>query len=609
MAEQIKVKIVPAEGETSIYWTLPGKTVQQVLEMAGLESGGSCGGKKNCGKCKVRAEGGVSPLEENEQQLLMPEEIRSGERLACYCTITDDTTIYLDLMAPDYTVKKRVIKYKPGQYTRSGVEYKTFFIPGQQQELGLPLFDRLQAALPEYKFELSPDNLNELHKIDRPGRPALELHALVYGRTVYRVEREKKAALALALDLGTTSLFAALLDLESGEVLATASQSNMQRIYGQDMVSRLAYAKEQRDGEISLHKIMINNINAMIDDMVSQIGQTADRIYKLCAVGNPVMLHFFLGLKTDGFNAAPFSGLFSTSLEIPAAPLELRVNPLARLLIPPQLGGFVGADMTACLITLQNCFNTTFLLCDVGTNSEIVVCNQGEIWTSSAAAGPALEGGALNCGMRAAAGAIERFRINNEKLEYQVIGGTATKGICGSGVVDLLAVLLANDCINQEGTFTARAEEYFPLREGNYGQEIVLLDQAETATNTPLIFTQEDVRQIQLAKGAIRTAIDILMKKARLKPSELKNIFIAGAFGSYLDAENLIKIGLLPAVKREKIKNIGNAAAEGAMITLTSNTGMADADQIKKKVHHVELANQPDFQEKFLQNLNFTAAD
>ncbi|HPT68984.1 MAG TPA: ASKHA domain-containing protein, partial [Syntrophomonas sp.] len=401
------------------------------------------------------------------------------------------------------------------------------------------------------------------------GRPALELHALVFDQqTVYTVERKKNATLGLALDLGTTSLFAALLDLENGEVLATASQSNMQRIYGQDMISRLAYAKEQADGALSLHKIMINNINAMIDDMVGQIGQSGERIYKICAVGNPVMLHFFLGLNTDGFNAAPFSGLFSTSLEIPAAQLELRVNRLARLMILPQLGGFVGADMTACLVTLQKCFDTAFLLCDIGTNSEIAVCNQGEIWTSSAAAGPALEGGALSCGMRAGAGAIERFRLNDKKLEYQVIGSAAAKGICGSGAVDLLAVLLANDCISREGTFTDRAEEYFTLREGNDGQEIILLDQADTGTGNSLMFTQEDIRQLQLAKGAIRTGIDILMKKARLQPSALEKIYIAGSFGSYLDAENLIKIGLLPAVKREKIKNIGNAAAEGAMITL-----------------------------------------
>jgi uncharacterized 2Fe-2S/4Fe-4S cluster protein (DUF4445 family) len=606
MADQIKVKIVPAEGESSLYWTLPGKNVQQILEMAGFESGGSCGGQKNCGKCKVRVEGGISLLEENEQQLLMPEEIKNGERLACYCTVQDDATIYLDLMAAEHLAKKKITRYRPGHPKHSGVDYRSFFIPGQQTEMSVPLLDRMQIALPEYKFELTPDNLNELYKIDRPGRPALELHALLFDKqTVYSVEKEKKAVLGLALDLGTTSLFAALLDLESGEVLATASQSNMQRIYGQDMVSRLAYVQEQPDGALSLHKIIINNVNAMIDDMVSQSGQTGDRIFKICAVGNPVMLHFFLGLATDGFCSAPFSGLFSTSLEIPAASLELRVSHLARLMIPPQLGGFVGADMTACLISLQNCFNSAFLLCDIGTNSEIAVCSPGGIWTSSAAAGPALEGGALSCGMRAGAGAIERFRLNHEKLIYQVIGNTVPKGICGSGAIDLLAILVENDCINQEGTLTARAEDFFILREGDHGQEIVLLDQASTDGSAPLIFTQEDIRQLQLAKGAIRTAIDILLKKARLKPSDLENIYIAGAFGSYLDAGNLIKIGLLPEIMKERIKNIGNAAAEGAMITLAEDDGMAVAEKIKNKVHHVELANQPDFQKEFLRNLNF----
>ncbi len=604
MAEQSKVKIITAEGEPSFYWTLPGKTLQQVLEMAGFESGGSCGGQKNCGKCKVRAEGGISLLDEKEQQLLMPEEIRNGVRLACYCWVIDEATIYLDLMAPEHTVEKKLTRYRPVQPKHSGVEYRSFFIPGQQAELSVPLLDRMQMALPEFEFELTPENLNELQKIDRPGRPTLELHALLLNQRVHHVEKEKKAILGLALDLGTTSLFASLLDLQSGQVLTTASQSNMQRIYGQDMITRLAYAQKHKDGALSLHKIMINNVNAMIDNMVVQIGQTSEQIFKISAVGNPVMLHFFLGLATDGFYAAPFSGVFSSALQIPAAWLQLQVNPRASLVIPPQLGGFVGADMTACLLTMQNALQSTFLLCDIGTNSEIAVGSSGRIWTSSAAAGPALEGGALQCGMRAGAGAIERFSFDNDRLTYQVIGNTTPKGICGSGAIDLLAILWENDCINQEGTFTARAEELFSCRSGTWGQEIILLDQADTGAAS-LIFTQEDIRQLQLAKGAIRTAIDILMKQARLVPSDLEYIYIAGAFGSYLDAYNLLKIGLLPPVKRERIKNIGNAAAEGAMITLIGNDGMAVAQQIKNKVHPVDLANQPDFQKEFLGNLNF----
>ncbi|HPF19711.1 MAG TPA: ASKHA domain-containing protein [Syntrophomonas sp.] len=603
MAEQIKVQIVPATGEASVYWALPGKTVQQILEMAGWESGGTCGGQKTCGKCKVRIEGSTSPLEANEQQLLMPEEIRNGGRLACYCTLHGDATVYLDLMPAEQAVKNKITRYRPGQPRHSGVQYKSFFIPGRQAETSVPLLDRLQAALPDTLFELTPENLNELHKIDRPGRPALELHALLINRRVCHVEKAKKAILGLALDLGTTSLFAALLDLESGQVLTTASQSNMQRIYGQDMISRLAYVQQHPDGAMSLHKIMINNINAMIDDMLSQTSLTGERIWKICAVGNPVMLHFFLGLETDGFYAAPFDGIFAASMEIPAALLELRVNPLARLVIPPQLGGFVGADMTACLITMQNGLQFPFLLCDIGTNSEIAVCSPGGIWTSSAAAGPALEGGALRCGMRAGIGAIERFGFDNERLTYQVIGNTTPKGICGSGAIDLLAILWENGCINREGTFTARAEELFSCRAGDQGQEIILPDQPDSGA-TPLVFTQEDIRQLQLAKGAIRTAIDILLHKASLAPADLTNIYLAGAFGSYLDAEKLIQIGLLPPVPRERIKNIGNAAAEGAMLTLVEEDALFVAEQIKKQVHHVELAQEPNFQEDFLHNLN-----
>lgn len=606
MPEQFKVKIIPADARESFFWTLPGKTVYQILEMAGLDTGGSCTGRGTCGKCKVRIEGQVNQMDSNERQYLMPEEIRNGIRLACYCTVHEEISIYLDTIEPGYAAKNRVLKYKPTAGQRSGVESKTIFIPGRSQEGTIPLYDRIQAALPEYRLELTMDNLNTLNKIDRPGRPAMELQAVLFDdKEVRLVERERAVILGLALDLGTTSLFASLLDLESGEVLAMASQSNMQRIYGQDIVSRLSYSMGHGDGAEALHKILINNINGMIADMTNQIGYPITRIFKLSVVGNPVMLHFFLGLETSGFNTAPYTGLFTSALQLSAAQLGLQVNPWASLLVLPQLGGFVGADTTACLLTLSKCFNSTFLLCDIGTNGEIVVCNKGEMWTSSAAAGPALEGGALSSGMRAGPGAIERFKINDKTISYEVIGGGPPKGICGSAGIDLIANLLENSCLSKEGVFTPLVAEYFQLDDGSRGQEIIVVGAEATAGNAPIVLNQEDVRQIQLAKAAIRTAIDFLLKKAGLHAADLEKVYLAGAFGSYMDADNLLAIGLLPDIKREKVVNIGNAAAEGAMMALLSRDYLGEAVRIKQQVRTLELANQPDFQDVFLGNLNF----
>lgn len=606
MSEQYKVKVIEANAGEHSFWTLAGKNVYQILEMMGLDAGGSCAGKGTCGKCKVRIHGAVSDMEVEEQEYLMPEEIRQGVRLACYCTVRGDITVNLDILPTEYTAKNRVLKYKPGLTGQSGVAYKHIFIPGRQNDQAIPLYDRIQAALPEYTIDLSPDNLNALNRIDRPGRPTLELYAVIFDQKELRlVERAQEGLYGLALDLGTTSLFAALLDLETGSVLAMSSQTNMQRVYGEDIISRLTYSLEHADAAEALHKVLINNLNAMIDDMLRESGLPARRIFKLSVVGNPVMLHFFLGLDASGLGSAPYIGLFSASLQTNARDIGLNVSPLANVMVLPQLGGFVGADTTACLLTLTNCFQSTFLLIDIGTNGEIVLGHKGKMWACSAAAGPAFEGGALSSGMRAGPGAIEHFYIQDKKLDFRAIGEGPVRGICGSGIIDLLAVLLAAECIHKDGSFTPTITEYFPVREGSRGQEIVLIATEDSFTAAPIVLNQEDIRQVQLAKGAIRTAIDFLLRQARLKPADLEHIYLAGAFGSYLDSESLIRIGLLPAVDSAKVKNIGNAAAEGAMMALMSVDSLREAVRIKDKAAYIELADQADFQDVFLNNLNF----
>ncbi len=606
MSEQFKVKVLQADGSEKIFWTLPGKKVYQILEMMGSSTGGSCSGKGTCGKCKVRIKGAVSEMEPGEQEYLMQEEIRQGIRLACCCTVMGELTIELDIFLPDYAAKQRVLKYRAGLPGQSGVEYKKFFIPGRQNDLIIPLYDRIQEALPGYELEISQDNLNILNRIDRPGRPTMELNAVIFdNKKVQLVERDKEGLYGLALDLGTTSLFAALLNLETGELLAMASHTNMQRIYGEDIISRLTYALENIDGFQALHKVLINNINAMIEDMSKETGLAMERIFKLCVVANPVMLHLFLGLDASGFGASPYLGLFSDQFQISSRDMGLNVSSLGKIIILPQLGGFVGADTTACLLTLTNSFQSTFLLIDIGTNGELVLCHKGKMWASSAAAGPAFEGGAITSGMRAGPGAIERFILKNGNLEYDVIGAGPARGICGSGLVDLLAVFLEADLLTKEGFFAPSIDEKFQLREGNRGQELILVPVEDTSGATPIVLNQEDIRQVQLAKGAIRTALDLLLLKAHLKPSDLEHVYLAGAFGTYLKAESLIRIDMLPPIDPSRVENIGNAAGDGAIMALMSSDRLQEASKIKKMVTYVELANQSDFQERFLRNLNF----
>ncbi|MEA4923881.1 MAG: ASKHA domain-containing protein [Syntrophomonadaceae bacterium] len=606
MPDQVKMTIVDPDGNEYSLWTMNGKTVWEALEVIGWDTVGACGGAGTCGKCKFRMTGAISEISPGEREHLMSEETRNGQRLACLTIIEGDFILRLDYWQTDARAKASLLRYRPGTVKPGGVSHKRFFIPGSLEGSPVPIYDRIKKALPGYRLELSIENLNYLAAFDRAGRPTLEMDAVIIDEEkVQYVGRKQERLLGLALDIGSTSLWAALLDMVTGETAALATHSNMQRIYGEDIISRVNYAIANEDGARALHLILINNLNSMIEEMLAETGAEPDNIYKVAAVGNPVMLHLLTGLCTNGFGSAPYTGIFSGTMEVPAAGLGLKTNPLSRMVIPPQLGGFVGADTTACLLTLTPYRDRAFLLIDIGTNSEIVLCHQGQMWAASAAAGPAFEGGALSCGMRAGSGAIDKVFMHQDKLSFRVIGGGAPRGICGSGIIDLVSVLLQNHWLDQNGIFTEQAQASLNMRSGDHGAELILAEGEKRGSGAPLVLNQDDVRQVQLAKAAVRTAIDILIQKANITASRIDHIFMAGAFGSYLDPNNVINIGLLPAGKEGKIRNIGNAAAEGAIMTLLSPAQLQAAVDIKTRVQYVELAHEPEFQTIFLNNLNF----
>lgn len=606
MPHQVRMTIIEPDGKQHNIWTTKGKTVWEALEIIGWDTDGSCGGMGTCGKCKFRMTGGISELSPEERQHLIPEEIKGGQRLACLATIEGDYTLFIDYWQQDVRPKNGLLRYKPEGVSQSGVSNKDFFVPGPVEEMPIPIYDRIKKALPQYKLELNIENLNYLASLDRPGRPALELHAVVLdGDKVVHVGRQREMIYGMAIDIGSTSLFAALVNLETGALAAIASHTNMQRIYGEDIISRVNYAAGHQDGAAVLQRILINNLNSMIEELLTETGARFENIYRVTAVGNPVMLHLLTGLSTMGLGAAPYTGIFSEEMEIPAASLGLKVKPLCRLTILPQLGGFVGADTTACLLTLTPFRDTTYLLIDIGTNGEIILNHQGRQWAASAAAGPAFEGGAVSCGMRADHGAIDKVVADPDKLSFRVIGGGLPRGICGSGIIDLLSVLLENGYLDKMGIFTETAEQRFTMRAGENGQEIVLVEPEEMLSGSPLVLNQDDIRQLQLAKSAVRTAIDIMLNQAGIEYSRLDRIFLAGTFGSYLNPDSIINVGLIPPVDTEKIRNIGNAAAEGAVMVLLSPDLMREAALIKSRVQYIELAEQKEFQAIFLQNLNF----
>ncbi len=607
MSEYVTLTLVDQE-KTYKFHTLKGKNLWETVQLSGGQIPGVCGGRGTCGKCKLKIEGERGPVKAEELKHLLPDEIKLGYCLACLHHITGPLTVYLE--PGDREVKPGIRKspiilardFKP----QLNVESISFFIPGLEKEAPIPMLTRIQKALPNCSIRILPPTLNKLNYLDRAGRPAIELFAVVYDQNEVRhITDKQKELFGLAIDLGSTTLFTALANLNQGETVAVRAMNNMQRVYGEDIISRISYCQDHHDGYKDLHQILVNNINSMIEAMLHEIVLCPQSIYKIVVVGNPVMLHFLLGLEVRGFAQSPYTGLFKGQFNMKAGEAGLQAHPLAELILLPQVGSFVGSDLVGSLVYLAEAMDehSRFLFIDMGTNCEILLYNKGKMLAASAAAGPAFEGGAISCGMRMGPGAIERVTLENHTLIFNVLGEDKPRGLSGSAVIDLCACLLRNGTLEENGNITSDAHLDHDIKTTGAGNCIILV--AGEEEQGPLFFTQEDVRQVQLAKAAIRTGIEMLLEQEGLSYKDLHQVFMAGTFGSYMDPQNTIAIGLLPPVPVDMIKNVGNSAAAGAMMALLSEEKRTQAVKIEEKVSHVELSLQRNFQEKYLAYLNF----
>ncbi len=604
MSEKVAVTVVDLQQKEYTVWGLAGQTVMEVLLLHNVENDSYCGGNGTCGKCKVKIAGLVNEITATEYQMLLPEELKHDIRLACRTVIYGPVKVFLE------GYESYIPQFMPSRLIKDNDEEKirihSFFIPGLDKEQPVAIHRRMAEALNGYELDISRDNINQLLSIDRVGRPSLQLYAVVFpGRIVKYISREPEGIYGIAIDLGSTSLFAALVNLIDGQVIAVASKTNMQRIYGADIISRLSYSMKNEEGEKNLHQILINNINSMIEELINQSAITSKQILTLNVVGNPVMLHYFANISIKGFASFPYMGAFVDELQLRAKEVGLIANDDARIYLLPQVGGFVGADTVAALLNLEN-QSACYLLVDIGTNGEIVLHKKGQMWATSAAAGPAFEGGHITCGVRAGQGSIDKVWLGeNDELEFNLIGDKPVRGLCGSAIIDLTASLLKAGYIDNNGIINLRPDKQLKVITDPSPAHLIIYDQADILPGQPIIFSQEDIRQVQLAKSALRTAIDLLLEKANLSYKELDYIFLAGAFGNFLNPVNSIAIGLLPPLKPNKVVNIGNAAANGAISALLSCAKRNYAVQLAKKIDYIELANNPSFQEHFINNLNF----
>ncbi|MGA2172424.1 MAG: ASKHA domain-containing protein [Sedimentisphaerales bacterium] len=409
--------------------------------------------------------------------------------------------------------------------------------------------------------------------------------------------------LGLAVDIGTTTVVVKLIDMATTATLATAAALNPQTRFGDDVISRIGYAKtDERLGE--LNKLIVDCLNKLIADCCTNAGTQNNDIYETCVVGNTTMNHIFLRLPITQLGVAPYKAFSVDAKDSRPGDLGLHVNPAGNVHTLANIAGFVGADTTAvALATALDSADEMTLAIDIGTNGEVVLGTKDKLYAASCAAGPAFEGARIVCGSRAVQGAVEAVVFAESDIDLDVVGGGSPVSICGSGIIDAVAVLLDSGIIDSTGRFNDSITPKTRIAEINLQSAFVLA--CDDKGKPSVYLTQKDIREVQLAKAAIRAGIRLLQNRLSVADADIKKIFLAGAFGNYIRRQSALRIGLLPDVPIECIQSIGNAASAGAQMALLSSHWREIAADLARKIQYVEIAHDPLFQSTFADSMLF----
>jgi uncharacterized 2Fe-2S/4Fe-4S cluster protein (DUF4445 family) len=576
---------------------------ESILECAhrlGLGISSVCGGRGTCSTCQIRILNGVlSKPTSSEKEALSSVELKDGWRLACQTY--PRSNVKVDVPDRSMTTAQRL--------QVEGLEVTVPLEPVvRAHHLKLPVpsltdskadADRLLAFLnKEYGLNCIKIDIGVLRTLSSRLRDwNWECQVVVRNDEVISIGPWPSRQFGLAIDLGTTKIAGYLVDLSSGETIASQGMINPQVIFGDDIISRITKVMKSPDDNAQLQKVTMEALNNLANDLCSMVGVSTTEIVDAVVVGNTAMHHLFLGLEVVQLALSPFISAVNYALDIKARDLSLYIAPGAFVHLLPNIAGFVGADHVAVLLTIAaRQVEEPMIVLDIGTNTEVSIINRGEIASVSCASGPAFEGGHIRHGMRAVKGAIERIRIVGNEVHYQTIDNAPPIGICGSGILDAVAQLYQKGIINNSG----RMQTNHPRVHTSKGQrEFVLVEKKDK--QPAITVTQQDIRELQLAKAAIRAGIQILLDTKGCVETEIKKIVIAGAFGTYIDVSSAIDIGMLPSLPLERFQQVGNAAGIGARLALVSANQRAESQTIALKIRYVELASAPDFLHTFAQ--------
>lgn len=421
----------------------------------------------------------------------------------------------------------------------------------------------------------------------------------------------------MAFDIGTTTVVGYLMDGANGKVVSTKSRMNPQHQYGADVISRANYVLETEDGSKVMKKAIVDCLNQLIALAVKDVGATIEDVRQVSIVGNTCMHHLFLGISPKSLVLAPYVPAVKEGMIRKPSEVGIRIAGDGRVVILPNIAGFVGADTVGCLLAVaMDQLDDMSLMIDIGTNGEMVLGNKSRMMTTSTAAGPAFEGAKIECGMRGSKGAVSHLIEKGDHIEFEVVDQAKPIGICGSGLIDILAFLIRHGFIDQMGGFVDEDEledelakkEAWRLTRINKQPAFLLFQAEESGNGSPVYLSQKDVREVQLAKGAIAAGIQILSEKLGIQISDIKQVFLAGAFGNYMDSESACTIGLIPYELHDRIKAVGNAAGEGSKLACLNQGQYAYACKLAEEAEFIELANEAEFQDVFVDQLQFDQA-
>jgi len=579
-----------------------GQSLLDCARQLGVDIVSLCGGVGSCGRCIVQiVTGEVSEPAPSEGDHLSAEQLADGYRLACRTIPLGDCRVRVppeSLTARQRTqVEGAEILVTPDPPVKS---YLLTLGAPSLADLGADAERLLEALAEQHGIVGAKVDLAALRELSpRLRSEAWRVRAALREGEIVAVLPPDAAPLGLAVDIGTTKIAAYLVDLETGEMLAAEGLMNPQIAYGEDVVARMASVMKDPSEASHLQRLVIEALNGAVARLCDQIDAEPAEIVEAVVVGNTTMHHLFLQLSVQQLATAPYVPAVASVLDVKARDLGLGIAPGAYVHLLPNIAGYVGADHVAMLLATEVAqAEGVVLALDIGTNTEVCLCNRGEMTSLSCASGPAFEGAHIQHGMRAANGAVEHLRLAGDRVEVQTIGGAPPVGLCGSGILDALAQLVLAGVVDARG----RMGKHPRVREGGGLREFVLV---EPGDGRPAItLTQKDVRELQLAKGAMRTGIEVLLRTNELAAEEIDEVIVAGAFGTYIDIASAMAVGMLPRLPLERFRQVGNAAGMGARLALISRAKRAEAQAIARRVQYVELASDPEFSQIFARAMN-----